>query len=73
MGQYLGTPVTEKETVHGSHPRLHYGISAQQGWRKAMVSLPVDEWRARGSICSEGLVAASQAGLAALWNRKTLT
>lgn len=39
MGQYLATPNTEKETLHGSHERLHYGISAQQGWRKHMVSL----------------------------------
>lgn len=37
MGQYLATPNTEKETVHGSHERLKYGISAQQGWRKNMV------------------------------------
>lgn len=37
MGQYLATPNTEKETLHGSHERLKYGISAQQGWRKNMV------------------------------------
>ena len=37
MGQYLATPNTEKETASGQHERLHYGISAQQGWRKNMV------------------------------------
>ncbi|KAL4452740.1 hypothetical protein ABPG75_008402 [Micractinium tetrahymenae] len=36
MGQYLATPVTDKEVAAGSHGRLHYGISAQQGWRKNM-------------------------------------
>ncbi|EFN51431.1 hypothetical protein CHLNCDRAFT_59807 [Chlorella variabilis] len=43
MGQYLATPNTEKETLHGSHERLHYGISAQQGWRKHMEDAHIAE------------------------------
>ncbi|KFM22880.1 putative protein phosphatase 2C 11 [Auxenochlorella protothecoides] len=36
MGQYLSSPVTEKDTLEGSTDDLSYGISAHQGWRKNM-------------------------------------
>lgn len=39
MGQYLATPVEEKESMAGSTERLHFGITAMQGWRRTMVRI----------------------------------
>ena len=37
MGQYLATPIVDKEVLQGNKHGLQYGISAHQGWRKNMV------------------------------------
>lgn len=36
MGAYLSQPNVEKETLSGHGERVHYGVSAHQGWRRNM-------------------------------------
>ena len=36
MGNFLDTPITEKETEVGSDKKMSYGLSAMQGWRAQM-------------------------------------
>lgn len=36
MGTYLSTPVTEKNTEHGTSSRVSWGVVDMQGWRKSM-------------------------------------
>ena len=36
MGQYLSTPVTDKDTLEGSGNGLKYSVSSMQGWRISM-------------------------------------
>mmetsp|Transcript_1364 Transcript_1364/g.3859 ORF Transcript_1364/g.3859 Transcript_1364/m.3859 type:complete len:353 (+) Transcript_1364:147-1205(+) len=36
MGNFLDTPITDKETEIGADDKLSYGLSAMQGWRAQM-------------------------------------
>jgi len=36
MGNFLDTPITDKETEVGADEKLQYGLSAMQGWRAQM-------------------------------------
>ena len=63
MGNFLDTPITEKDTqVDGDESKnLQYGLSAMQGWRAQMeddhvqilslpeVPAPPARWRSRGA------------------------
>lgn len=43
MGNFLGSPVTEKETHVGETPEYRYGLSTMQGWRTHMEDAHIAE------------------------------
>lgn len=43
MGNFLGSPVTEKETHVGESPEYKYGLSSMQGWRVHMEDAHIAE------------------------------
>ena len=66
MGNFLDTPITEKETEVGQNSRLAYGLSAMQGWRAQMeddhvqlLGLP-DVRAAHGTLATRARVLAQE-------------
>ena len=43
MGNFLGSPVTDKETHIGESPEYKYGLSSMQGWRVHMEDAHIAE------------------------------
>ena len=51
MGNFLDTPITEKETEVGEGLDLHYGLSSMQGWRAQMEDDHIQKIKLSDEVC----------------------
>ena len=66
MGNFLDTPIVEKETEVGEGQGLQYGLSSMQGWRAQMEDDHIQKIELSDEVCSARAAAASNGRLCCL-------